>query len=371
MPSGEIVPHPNAELVRISEVPSLMDQIRPAWKARDLIARVERLLVADPSSACERIFNAAVHDLKEKVVIAGIDIAKQTAADHRLPAVNRAEDVEDYRTARLLDLCYRMGLLTRPEWRRLSRAYEIRRDLEHEDAEYEATIEDCIYIFKTSVEAVLSRDPIDLLRVTDVKEVIEAPSAVVPDARFLEDYERAPDPRQEEILRFLISVALDDKQPDLVRQNAYTVAQLISPHTRGSVAIAVAKHFLERVGRARLTELQVRVAHASGVLPYLRKAQRRQFFGDFYQQMEKVGYGWRNSAAHGELLRTFGEVGGLAAVPDELRKRYLKWMVLAYVGEPGGYGTFGRNRKVSDEHVARRYEELLDLVAEEMSVSGE
>jgi hypothetical protein len=40
-----------------------------------------------------------------------------------------------------------MGLLPRPEWRRVTRCYEIRRDLEHEDDEYEATVEDCIYIF--------------------------------------------------------------------------------------------------------------------------------------------------------------------------------------------------------------------------------
>jgi hypothetical protein len=49
-----------------------------------------------------------------------------------------------------------MGLLTRPEWRRLTRAYDIRRDLEHEDSEYEAGVEDCIYVFKTSIEAVLA-----------------------------------------------------------------------------------------------------------------------------------------------------------------------------------------------------------------------
>jgi hypothetical protein len=94
-----------------------------------------------------------------------------------------------------------MGVLTRPEWRRLTRVYEIRRDLEHEDVEYEAGIEDCLYVFKTCIEAVLSRDPITLLRVVEVKEIVEAPSPVAPQAQLLEDYEQAPDPRQEEIFR--------------------------------------------------------------------------------------------------------------------------------------------------------------------------
>ena len=55
----------------------------------------------------------------------------------------------------------------------MHRCYEIRRDLEHEDDEYEAGIEDCVYMFRTCIDVVLSRDPVELLRVTDVKEIIE------------------------------------------------------------------------------------------------------------------------------------------------------------------------------------------------------
>ena len=44
-----------------------------------------------------------------------------------------------------------IGILNRPEWRRLQRAYEIRKDLEHEDDQYEAQPEDCFYIFCATV----------------------------------------------------------------------------------------------------------------------------------------------------------------------------------------------------------------------------
>ena len=74
-----------------------------------------------------------------------------------------------------------MGLLSRPEWRRVCRCYEIRRDLEHEDDEYEAGVEDCVYIFSTCIDVVLSRDPILIVRVTDFKELIEQASSIVPD----------------------------------------------------------------------------------------------------------------------------------------------------------------------------------------------
>jgi hypothetical protein len=89
------------------------------------------------------------------------------------------------------------------------------RDLEHEDDEYEAGVEDCVYIFTTCIEVILARDPIHLLRVTDIKVLIEQASAVVPSITLLEDYERAPQPRQEEICKFLISIALDKSQSDI------------------------------------------------------------------------------------------------------------------------------------------------------------
>jgi len=138
------VPLPSVSLVRASEVPALLLQVRPAWQARNLIARVKSLIQIDPSSACQRLFNAAVHDLREKLVIAGIDIARDAARQHKLPPVEKPEDIENYSTDKLIELAFRVGLLTRSEWRRLTRCYEIRRDLEHEDDEYEAGIEDCV-----------------------------------------------------------------------------------------------------------------------------------------------------------------------------------------------------------------------------------
>jgi hypothetical protein len=70
--------------------------IRPAWQAKDLITRVKRLVNVDPSSACQRLFNATIHDLREKVIIAGIDIARDAAKQNKLPPVEKAEDIEEY-----------------------------------------------------------------------------------------------------------------------------------------------------------------------------------------------------------------------------------------------------------------------------------
>jgi len=60
------IPEANIEIIEDSEAPQLLEKIRPKWKAKNLIQRVKRILPVDPSSACQRIFNAALHDLREK-----------------------------------------------------------------------------------------------------------------------------------------------------------------------------------------------------------------------------------------------------------------------------------------------------------------
>ncbi len=236
----DLIPAKHVETIQRSEVPSLMDNIRPSWKTKNLITRVHRLLTIDPSSACQRILNAAIHNLREKIVLAGIDIAKAAAAQSKLPAVTSAEDLERYPTAKLIDLAYKIGFLSRPEWRRLCRCYEIRRDLEHEDDEYEAGVEDCVYVFRTCIGVVLSRDPIDLLRVTDVKNIVEGATPAVPTETLVEDFRKAPPLRQEEILKFLMSVTLDETQSEIVQQNAFTFLERLSHFIHNSVRLNLA-----------------------------------------------------------------------------------------------------------------------------------
>jgi hypothetical protein len=336
----------NLALIKASEAPGLLLQIRPAWQNKDLIDRVKRLLTVDPSSACQRLFNAAIHDLREKVIIAGIDIAKEAAKQHKLPPVERPEDVEEYSTSKLIDLAYRIGLLSRPDWRRLSRCYEIRRDLEHEDDEYEAGVEDCIYIFQTCISTVLSKDPIHLLKVTDVKQLVEQPVPSAPTPSLLQDYEHAPQPRQEEILKFLVSISMDDKQPELVRQNAFAFLGHFADITQNSTKLVIAAHLQEKITRLGPTKLVIRVAYAAGVLPYLKQAHLQDFFEGFHRTMEQIGTRWNAYDKHGELLRSFKDVGGFRFCPAGARIPILKWLMLTYLGEEGGRTSYGNIRPV-------------------------
>jgi hypothetical protein len=343
---NEIIPAEHIEIIQRSEVPSLMDQIRPSWKTKNLITRVQRLLEVDPSSACQRILNAAIHDLREKINVAGLDIAKEAAIQSKLPPVSNAESLEHYPTAKLIDLAYQIGFLTRPEWRRLSRCYEIRRDLEHEDDEYEAGIEDCVYVFRTCIDVVLSRDPVQLLRVTDIKDIVEEATPAVPTETLLEDFRSAPAPRQEEILKFLMSVALDKAQSEIVQQNAYTFMGRLSSLTQNSVRLSLAKHLQDKIGRTTLDRRRARVASAMGLLSYLKQSQVTDFFDSIYNAMHAVGTSWGAYEKHGDVIRSFTEVGGFVFCPSEPKAKILKYLVLTYLGSRGGRTTYGNVREV-------------------------
>ncbi|MFL0585041.1 hypothetical protein ACH0BU_00175 [Sphingomonas olei] len=398
--SKNLVPAPNTGLLHAENVPGMLASIRPQWQARNLIDRVRRLVDVDPSSACQRILNAAIHDLREKIVIAGVDIAGEAARQHKLPPVTKADDIENYSNSNVLDLSYRMGLLSRPEWRRISRCYEIRRDLEHEDDEYEAGIEDVVYIFRTCIEVVLARDPINLVRVTEFKSLVEQPNAAVPDDALLEDFEKAPQPRQEEIGGFLISMALDKDQPDLVQQNAYNALSSIATLLTSAAKVALGSSLQNKIGR-QMNDRQARVAAASGLMPYVRQAARTSFFEDVHANMQKVGTNWSAYPHHGDLLRNFEEYGGIDSCPPETQRKILKWLVLTYIGTSGGRTSYGNIRNVyysnsaapyvrsilqesksnlrpileslkdsksisrllDDKHIARRFETLMDDVS--------
>lgn len=323
----------------------LLSQIREEWQARKLIQRVSKLLLVDPSSACQRLLNATVHDLREKIHIAGFDIASEAAKQKKLPTVGRAEDLEHYTTMNILRLAHGIGLLTDPASRRLLRAYDIRKDLEHEDDEYEANVADCLYIFQACIEEVLSKDPIQVIKVTDIKEFVEQSELSTLTKAALEEFEHAPEPRQKDIWQYLTSVALDPVRPDIVRHNSYVALSSMRELVHRGVLIDVAKGIVDRIGRNEPRLLDFRVAYAAGVLPYLKKRQINAFFEGYAKQFKSTSPHWSNHGSHGDLLRGLEEVGGLDHCPQELLEGFVEWLVICYIGEGGGYGR-GFNRPV-------------------------
>jgi hypothetical protein len=343
----------------------LLAAIRPEWQAKRLVQRVVALIPVDPSSACQRLLNAAIKDLQQKIVIAGIDLAIEAAKLNKLPPITKAEDVlENYSTTNTLALAYRMGLVTRPEWRRLQRAYEIRGDLEHEDAEYEAQPEDCIYVFTTCITIVLSREPIELIRVRDVREWIESPNKTL-SVDLLEDYGKAPEVRQTEIVLMLVGVARAVKEPDLVRQHAVEALRTFAPLTDDKVKITVASEIHDQLQGRALQAVDMKIAAAIDAVPYLKQRRVAAFYAGIGEKLLKLSPDWDNHHRHGGPLNEIEDYGGLAVIPDDQLPHILRWLVICYLGEPGGYGQWGRNRAVFYSDAAAPIIERLIKAADE------
>lgn len=335
----------NEELIEASGANELLAQIRPQWQAKNLIQRVQKLLKVDPSSACQRIFNASIFDLREKIIIAGLDIAGEAAKIHKLPTISKQEDIESLSASRVLDLAYRMGLLTRPEYRKLLRVYDIRKDLEHEDDEYEAGIEDCVYVFKTTIDVVLSKDPIHLIKLTDFKEIVEKPEPAQVSDSVLIDYNSAPKQRQWEIYKFLFYSILNEKHPEIIRQNCYNTILTIREHTNNQVILDLANEFNNKLGRNIPKLKEARAANAAGILPYFKRALLDDLYKNYYSKMKVTGYSFKSNNQHGELLRNLKEIGGLDYIKEPALTNIVRWLVECYIGEKS-FGYYRNMRKV-------------------------
>lgn len=338
----------NTQMVQVGDgsldksgIYELLHQVRPVWKAKNLITRVERLIPVDASSACQRLFNAAIHDLKEKIVIVGVDIASEAASNYGLPNVTRDEHIIEYNVSKTIDLAYRIGLLTRSEWRIIHRCYEIRRDLEHEDEEYEAMLQDCIYIFKSTIDIVLSKDPIELLKVTEAKDLVESDTNITVTEEFLEFYQKAPKQRKQEINELLISFAFDQEKPDIVRENSVELMRHLQSRTDKTVVIDLTKSLEERLGKNPVDLKTAKIASACGALGYMKKVKRTDYFTEVFITLLNAT-DWDDQGKHCANLE---DAGGLVHCPDEIYERLLTRLVDIYIGEPS-YGPWSGYRPV-------------------------
>jgi len=341
----EIVRHPNYELVQSAGINNILDSIRPQWRSRRLIERVMILIKTDPSSACQRILNAAIQDLREKIIIAGSDIAKDAALANKLPPISKSEDIESYSTKNIIDLSHYIGLLNRPDWRRLTRCYEIRRDLEHEDDEYEAGVEDCVYIFKTTVDVVLAKDPIRILSVMDVAKLIESPVPVILSLEYLEDYKHAPKQRQIDIIKMLIGRFLDEKSPEIMKDNVVICLKSLKEITQDSVKVDLGALYQQNNGKKQLNDNIVYVMHHAGIFYYFTSALKDDYYNQLLKLFDTTGYHWSKNKSHTELLQKLIDAGELEYMSSHILDNFILWLFKCYIGEKGGYG-FGVNRQV-------------------------
>ena len=158
-------------------------------------------------------------------------------------------------------------------------------------------------------------------------------------------YEVAPAVRQTEIYKFLISTALNDKHPDIVRQNCYISLGILSSLTKDQVKIEVSRLYSDKVKRKGLDVFTARVSYAAGILPYFKKSILKTFFSSYLEHMKSIGYDFRSNDKHGNLLREFREIGGLECCHDHVLPGMIEWLCQCYIGERS-FGRYSESRKV-------------------------
>ena len=186
-------------------------------------------------------------------------------------------------------------------------------------------------MFMTTIHVVLSKDPIHVIKIEDIKAIVEQPSVATLGDDVLTDYEHAPKARQIEIFTFLISNALKKTNPDIVRQNCYNIVGQVRTVTNSQVIIAAAKKMF--MSHVPLNDAKARVAFKAGVFAYLKKTTVRDYFRSYLQRMKEVDYSFKGHKQHGELLRGLIEVGALQFCPAQLLEEFLRWLLLCYTGE--------------------------------------
>ena len=147
-------------------------------------------------------------------------------------------------------------------------------------------------------------------------------------------------------------MARADKQPDLVRQNAVEVLRTLEPLTMDKVKITVAADIHESLKGQALQPVDVKISAAIGAVPYLKQRRVAAFFADVVAKLGKISPAWTNYGNHAETLTLIDDYGGLAVIPKNQLEPIVLWLARCYLGEKGGYGSFGRNRDVFYSDVA-------------------
>src|SRR5437870_1691543 len=106
-------------------------------------------------------------------------------------------------------------------------------------------VEDCVYVFRTCIDIVLSKDPIAPVKVVDFKPIVESPRRALPSPEIIDEFEKVPDLRQVEIAKFLISFSRDSAKADIVRQNAIEALRALRPAIRRAPQAELGQHVQE------------------------------------------------------------------------------------------------------------------------------
>lgn len=327
---------------RMEKIPQLTHELKTR------LSKIAAILLVDPGMAAQKMFNVGISELRTKIKTWGLREINEIAVQKGLPKISTVEELMEYKTRDIIRLAGIIGILNSANKSRLDMAYNMRNLIEHEDNHYEATCEEVQFIFSVVIDAILSVEVIEPISVTEIQDLIDSAENLTKfDDILIEKYESSATFRQVQVLERLISVALDESKADIVRKNAYNLIRVFRNYVKSEARMSLVETFITAPKTKKEFNLQTaKVFFAIGILAYVSKSSMRKMFEQLISQMESISVHWDSYPDHVKILSVFEEIGYFKFCPENLLMRALVWMASLYIGSPGGYGFYGRYRKV-------------------------
>ncbi|MDY0138223.1 MAG: hypothetical protein RBR50_00805 [Candidatus Izemoplasmatales bacterium] len=327
---------------RMGSIPQLTEELNVR------LHKISAILLVDPGMAAQKMFNVGISELKTKIKTWGLKEISEIAVQRGLPKISNEEELINYKTRDIIKLSGIVGILTNANKSRLDLAYDMRNLIEHEDSHYEATNEEVQFIFSVVIDAILSVEIIEPISVTEIQELINSAEKLTRiDESLIEKYESSATFRQVQVLERLINVALDESKADIVRTNAFNLLQVFRNYVKTEARMQLVEKFITApISKKKIDIQTVKVFNAIGIVAYVSKSTMRTVYEKLISEVEKTSVNWNFYSDHIRVLSVFEDIGYFKYCPENLLYRILIWMAELYIGTPGGYGYYGRNRKV-------------------------
>lgn len=338
---------------KMSNIPQITEELY------NRLEKIAAILLVDPGMAAQKMFNVGIAELKIKIKTWGLKEISEIAVQKGLPKIATEEELMSYKTRDIIKLSGVLGILNPANKSRLDMAYDMRNLIEHEDSHYEATDEEVQFIFKVVIDYILSIEVIEPVSVSEIQDLINSAEQVTKiDETLTEKFESSAVFRQVQVLERLINVALDIEKADIVRANAYNLIIIFRNYVKTEARMNLVEMFITAPKTKKEFNPQTaKVYDAIGILAYVSKASMRGLYNELIVEMEKTNVYWDHYPAHVRILSKFEGIGYFKYCPENLLMRALTWMAELYIGTPGNYGHYGRNRSVFYSDSGVRYVE--------------
>ena len=322
-----------------------LSEVREPWKSSRLVERVSQLVSVDHNCACQKLFNTAIWDIKDKLSHWGEEFVYKIAnAKHSFSRVNE-NPISGLSTTELLNLSYRSKLLSSEQLQLLIECYQIRCKLEHEDRYFEVSSLETEKFFDVCVNEVLNVERIEIKEFDKFESLPEHTELAVPSQLLLNSFGNRSIEHQIDVIVSLIELATNSTKLKRVNQNSNIslihLQEYLSDAAKHTIAKIYSDPKIQNIDSGLVESLKF-----ADVLRFIVKSSKSKFYKSIYITMTDVGKDWNKGQQQWEILQSFIELGSLNECPLPDRNNIFHWLALTYIGQDDGKSAYISERDV-------------------------